>query len=88
VGVDARAAGLVHRVARHGSALAEPLDDRGEMRGRRAAAPADDVQAELGDEALVRVGEAVGGEVVVGVAVDHRREARVREARQERARVL
>ena len=46
--------------------------------GRRAAAAADDVEAELADEALVRVGEQLRREVVVRVAVDDRRQARVR----------
>ena len=40
------------------------------------------------DEALVRVGERVGREVVVRVAVDDRRQARVGQRREVRARVL
>ena len=40
------------------------------------------------DEALVRVREQLGREVVVRVAVDDRRQPRVRQRRQERARVL
>ena len=58
------------------------------MLGRGAAAAAHDVEAELADEALVRLGQAVGREVVVGVAVDHARQPGVGERRQERARVL
>ena len=62
--------------------VAEPLDDRGEVLGRRAAAAADDVQPELGDEPLVRVGEPVGREVVVRVTVDDRRQPGVGQARE------
>ena len=59
-----------------------------EVRGRGAAAAADDVEPELGDEALVRVGERLGREVVVGVPVDDRRQPGVRQARKVGARVL
>ena len=57
VRVDRRAAGLELRVRTTGARSAEALDDGPEVLGRRAAATADDVEAELGDEALVRVGE-------------------------------
>ena len=74
-------------VARHRRGrVADALDDRAQVLGRGAAAAADDVDAELGDEALVRVGEPLGREVVVRVAVDDRRQPRVRQAREERAR--
>ena len=48
--------------------------------GRGAAAPADGGHAELGDEAVQVLGQVLGREVVVHVAVDHRREARIRDA--------
>ena len=66
----------------------EALDDRAQVLRGGAAAAADDVDPELADESLVRVGEPVGREVVVRVTVDHRRQPRVRQAREERARVL
>jgi len=47
---------------------------------RGAAAPADGGHAELGDEAVQVIGQALGREVVVHLAVDHRREARIRDA--------
>jgi hypothetical protein len=51
-------------------------------------APTDDLHAELGDEAVLEVGELLGGEVVVRAALDHRRQPGVGEARDERAGVL
>ena len=71
-----------------GARSADAVDHRFEVRGGGAAAAADDVEAELGDEAFVRVGESLGSEVVVHVAVDDRRQTRVGQARQEGARVL
>ena len=44
-------------VAGRGRAAADAVDEEREVLGRGAAAAADDVHAELGDEALVRVGE-------------------------------
>ena len=50
--------------------------------GRRgAAAPADRAHAELGHEPFKVVGELFGGQVVVHLAVDHRRETGIGEAR-------
>ena len=48
VRVDRRAAGLELGRAQHGGAVVELLDDRAQVRGRRAAAATDDVEAELG----------------------------------------
>ena len=48
------------------------LDDRGQVRRGGPAAPADRAHAELGDEAVVVLGQLVGGEVVVHRPVDHR----------------
>ena len=76
-------------VARHRHRVrAEALDDRAEVLRRRTAAATDDVDAELADEPLVRVGEPVRREVVVRVTVHDRRQPGVRQAREERARVL
>ena len=89
VRVDRRAAGLVLGRAHHRRAVvAEPRDDLLEVLGRGAATAADDVEPELVHEAFVRFRERVGREVVVRVAVDHRRQARVGQRREVRARVL
>ncbi len=74
--------------ARGRRAAADPLHDGPQVRGRGAAAAADDVEPELVEEAGVRVGERFGREVVVRVTVDDRRQTRVGQAREERARVL
>ena len=58
------------------------------MLGRGAAAAADDRHAELGDEAGEVLGQLLGGEVVVHVAVDHRRQAGVGQARDGQPGVL
>ena len=63
-----------------GVASAQRVDDGGQVLGRGPAAPADDGHAELGHEAVQVLGQLVGCEVVVHVAVDHRREARIRDA--------
>ena len=88
VRVDRRATRLELGGAQHGRAAVEPLDDRPQVLRRGTAATADDVEPELGCEPVVRVCERGRGEVVVGVAVDDRRQSRVRQRRQERARVL
>ena len=56
------------------------LDHRGQVRRRGPAAPADGRDAELGHEAVQVLGQVLGGEVVVHLAVDHRREAGVGDA--------
>ncbi len=58
------------------------------MLRRRAAATADDVEPELGCEPVVCFCERGRGQVVVSVTVDDRWQSRVRQRRQERARVL
>ncbi len=89
VRVDARATGLEVRDPGHGHrVLPDALAHRSQVLRGRAAATADDVDAELADEALVRVRQAVRREVVVRVPVDDGRQPRVRQAREERARVL
>ena len=89
VGVHARTSRLEHRRAGDGSAVVpEPLHDRGEVLGGRAATAADDVESELADEPLVRVRKEFRREVVVRAAVHHRGQSRVRQAREERAAVL
>ena len=64
------------------------LDDRAHVIGRRPAASADHLHAELGDEAGVELGELVGGEIVMGVAVHDARQARVRQHRDRRVGVV
>ena len=86
--VDGRAARLEVGSARDGGTNAELFGDGAQVRGRGAAAASHDVEAELVDEAHVRLGQTVGGEVVVGVAVDDRRQPGVGQARQVGARVL
>ena len=86
--VDRRARRLVLHVPRRRRAGADAFDHRAQVRGRGAAATADDVEPELGDETLVRVGERLGREVVVLAPVDDRRQAGVRQAREEGAAVL
>ncbi len=87
VRVDRRATRVGHDVARRRRPSAHPLHHGLQVRGRGAAAAADDVHAELGHEALVGVGQLGRREVVVRVAVDDRRQAGVRQARQVRRRV-
>src|SRR5207248_1212714 len=86
--VDRRATGFELWCAGDGCARADAVDDGTQVRGRRTAAAAHDVEPELVDEAVVRVGERVRSEVVVRVAVDDGGKTRVREAREERAGVL
>ena len=86
--VDRRARRLVLHVARRGRAGADAFDHGAQVRGSGAAATADDVEPELGDETLVRVGERLGREVVVLAPVDDGREPGVGQAREEGARVL
>ena len=56
---------------------ADRLDHLAEVLGRRAAAAADDADAELGDVAAVELGQLRRGQVVVRLAVDDRRQAGV-----------
>ena len=79
-GVDRGGGGLVHRCAHRRDGVGAARHDGGQVLGRGPAAPADDGHAELGDEAVQVLGQAVGREVVVHVAVDDRREARIRDA--------
>ena len=86
--VDRRGPGLVLGRARRRSEVAAAVDDGRDVLGRRTAAATDDRHAEFGDEALVEIGELLGREVVVHVAVDDRRQAGVGQARDGDARVL
>ena len=52
------------------SAVPDGLDDAAQVLGGRAAAASDDVDAEFAREAVVRLGELVGREVVVRAPVD------------------
>ena len=61
---------------------AQRLDHRGEVRGRRPAAAADRRHAELGHEAVEVLGQLVGRQVVVHLAVDDRGQAGVGQAAQ------
>ncbi len=76
--VDRRTARFVFGGAGDRCAGADALDDRAEVRGRCSATSTDDVEAELVEESRVRVGQRLGRQVVVGVAVDDRRQPRVR----------
>ncbi len=78
--VDGGRRSLVHRGAHGRHRAGAALDHRGQVVRRGAAAPADGGHAELGDEAVQVIGQALGREVVVHLAVDHRREARIRDA--------
>ena len=86
--VDRRARRLVLHVPRRRRAGADAFDHRAQVRGSGAAATTDDVEPEVGDEALVRVGEHLGREVVVLTPVDDRRQPGVGQAREEGAAVL
>ena len=79
-GVDGGRRGLVDRRARGGGGAGAALDHRGQVRRGGPAAPADGRHAELGDEAVQVLGQVLGREVVVHLAVDHRREARIGDA--------
>ena len=70
----------MHRGARGGRGAGAALDHGGQVGRGRAAAPADGGDAELGDEAVQVLRQVVGREVVVHVAVDNRREARIGDA--------
>ena len=86
--VDRRGADLVLGRARLGFEAPHGLDERADVLDRGAAAAADDLHAELGDEAALVVGQLRGGEVVVHLAVDHGRQPGVREAGDRHAGVL
>jgi hypothetical protein len=75
-------------VALERGAGSDGLDDAPQVLGRGAATAAHDVDAELAGEPVVRLGQLVGSEVVMRTSVDDRRQARVGQRRQERARVL
>ena len=61
----------MHRRAMRRREVAAPLDDGSQMLGGRAAAAAHDVDAQLGDEPGMVLGELLRCEVVVHMAVDH-----------------
>ena len=67
--------------------MAAAFDDRREVLGGGAAAPADGGDAELGDEAGLVFGQLVGSEVVVGAPVHHRRQPGVGQAGDRHAGV-
>ncbi len=77
VAVERGQPGVVGDGSDAGREIGAPLDDVAEVFGRRAAAAADDRHAHLGDEPGVELGEFGGREVVVHLAVDHRRQAGV-----------
>src|SRR5262249_59104653 len=66
---------------------ADPFDDRLEVGGGGAAAPADDVRAVLGDEPVEPLGEPRGVEREVRLVAAGDREAGVREYAQQPAAV-
>ena len=70
----------MHRRARRRGGVGAALDDGGQVGRRGPAAPADGGHAELGHEAVQVLGQVLGRQVVVHVAVDHRREARIGDA--------
>ena len=74
------AAGSWTGVRAAGGRAGAALDHGGQVGRRRAAAPADGGHAELGDEAVQVLGQALGRQVVVHLAVDDRREAGVGDA--------
>ncbi len=88
VRVDRGATRLELGRAQHRGAVIEALDDGSQVRGRGAATTSDDVEAELRRKPFVCVREQGRCEVVMRVTVDDARQSRVREGRQERARVL
>ena len=58
---------------------ADCLHNGAQMLRRGAAAPADDADAEVGHVMTVELGQLLGREVVVGLAIHHARQARVRQ---------
>ena len=70
----------MHRGAGGGNGVGAARHDGGQVGRGGAAAPADDGHAELGDEAVQVLRQVLRCEVVVHQAVDHRREARIRDA--------
>ncbi|CAB4766994.1 unannotated protein [freshwater metagenome] len=73
-GVDGRHARLELRVALRRGDVAHGIHDCLQVRGGGAAAAAHHADTELGNVAQVVLGESLGREVVVGPAVNHRRE--------------
>ena len=63
--VHARRAGVAARATRDDLATADALDDLAQVLGRGAAAAADEAEAVLAGERVVRVGELLGRERVV-----------------------
>ena len=87
-GVDRRGAVLVLDRARRGREVLHRLDEGGDVLDGGAAAAADDLHAEVADEAALVLGQLVGREVVVHLPLDHRREAGVGQAGDRHAGVL
>ena len=81
VGVQRRAAGFEGRCTRGRLGPAQRLHHGFQVGRGGAATSSDDVDAELGDEAAVVVGQLLGGEVVVHLALDHGRQAGIGQAR-------
>ena len=85
--VERGGARLGARVARGGRAVPDPLDDLPQVLGRRAAAAADEGEAVVADEVLLRVGQLAGAERVVGAVLGQHRQAGVGHAGQRDAGV-
>ncbi len=79
-GVDRRRRSVVRGLSGRRHHHAAPVDHGGHVSRRGPAAASHGRHAELGDEAVEVVGQLVGGQVVVHLAIDHRRESRVRNA--------
>ena len=86
--VDRGGPGLVHRLARRRLEPAAGVDHGLEVRRGGAAAATDHVDAELDHEAAQVLGQPLGGQVVVHVPVDHRRQPGVGDAGDGHAGVL
>ena len=85
VGVKRSAARFPVGFAPRRQRAAKGVDDRFQVRRSGPTAAANDIDAELGHKARVVVGKLLRGEVVMHLALDHRRQAGVRQARQREA---
>ena len=86
--VDGRGAVFVHRGTWRRGEVGASLHHRSQMRRGGAATPTHHGHTEVGDEVGVVLGELSGGEVVVHVPVDHRRQPGVGDARDGHAGML
>ena len=80
--------GLRFVVTRGGDGVADGLGDGADVGGGGAAAAADDLDAVLGDEAMLVGGELGGGEAVAGASADVLREAGVGQDGDGHGRIL